>query len=409
MWQEPGARAVTPVPPAAIETAPLPGEQAPMGSASTPRRPVRDAAQRHLLLLVLTAGLASAATVAGVVIAFDRSSPSPPPKTGHYEAATAKYSIPTLLSKVLPGVVAIEARLPDGRRLTGTGMVISQKGEVLTNDHVVAGATSITVTPYGTSRGWPARAVGAAPDDDLALLRIDGASELPTLNLGTSAHVPVGATVVAVGDALGRAAGTPTATEGIVSAQGRSVTTATRDGRTVTLGDMFQTDALIDPGNSGGPLLDTAAQVIGINTAVGGTPPGAGFAIPIDRARAWLGRLRQGGTATGGTTVLGIAGVTLTPALRSAFGSTPTSGVIVAAVMPRTPGERAGLVAGDVITEVDGTPLSNVVQFRQLAAGRPAGGRSVQLQVVRGASTTTFAVEPWDPHRETSGEPDWLD
>ena len=101
--------------------------------------------------------------------------------------------------------------------------------------------------------------------------------------------------------------------------------------------------------------------------------------------------------------------MTPTPALRSAFGSTPTSGVIVAAVMPRTPGERAGLVAGDVITEVDGTPLSNVVQFRQLAAGRPAGGRSVQLQVVRGASTTTFAVEPWDPHRETSGEPDLLD
>jgi S1-C subfamily serine protease len=399
VWQEPGARAVTPLPPAAIQTAPPSGEQAPIGSATAPRRPVREAAQRHLPLFVLTTGLAAAATVAGVIIAFDRSSPSPPAETGHYEAATGKYSIPTVLSNVLPGVVAIEARLPDGRRLTGTGTVISQKGEVLTNDHVVAGASSITVTPYGTGRGWPARAVGAAPDDDLALLRVDGAGELPTVRLGSSAHVPVGATVVAVGYALGRAAGTPTATEGIVSAEGRSVTTESRDGHTVILGDMLQTDALIDPGNSGGPLLDTAAQVIGINTAVGDTTPGTGFAIPIDRARALLGQLRQGGIATGGTTVLGIAGVTLTPALRSAFGSTPTSGVIVAEVMPKTPGERAGLAAGDVITEVDGTPLINVVQFRQLAVGTAAAGRSVQLQVVRGASTTTFAVEPWDPRR----------
>ena len=105
---------------------------------------------------------------------------------------------------------------------------------------------------------------------------------------------------MAVGDALGRAAGTPTATEGIVSAEGRSVPTATRDGRTVTLGDMFQTDALIDPGNSGGPLLDTAAQVIGINTAVGGTPP-----VPVSRSLSTVPGPGSAGFAKGAPQLAG--------------------------------------------------------------------------------------------------------
>ena len=349
-------------------------------------RPVR----RLVASAAVLGGLIGGGVGAGAVAWFDRPASPSAPSVATVLPAAKEWNVPALLAKVLPGTVAIQTRLARGGQAAGTGMVISADGEVLTNAHVVFGATSITVTRYGTTQELPARLVGALPGDDLALIRIEGAKDLPTVRLGSSVSTPVGASVVAVGNALGLSAGTPTVTEGIVSAEGRSVTTA-EAGRSVTLEGLFQTDAAINPGNSGGPLFDSAGAVIGINTVGTDSAQGIGFAIPIDHAKALLSELRHGGTTGAPTAYLGISGLRLTPALRDAYGLTPRAGVVVAKVIPGSPAESAGLVPGDVIVAIDGTTISDTVELGQLVQAAKVGER-LHLQVVRGATTTSVTL-----------------
>lgn len=355
----------------------------------------RDTSSRHptrqLVGVVATlAGLVGGGVGAGGVALFDRPAPAITPPAAVVPAPVNGSDLPALLAKILPGVVSIQTRLGDGGRGAGTGMLLSARGEVLTNAHVVAGASAITVTRYGTTRSLAAHLVGASPSDDLALIQIDGARDLPAVRLGSSARVAVGTAVVAVGNALGLSAGSPTATEGIISAEGRSVTTD-QGGRSLTLEGLFQTDAAINPGNSGGPLFDTTGAVIGINTAVASSAQGIGFAIPIDHAKALLGQLRQGGTAPAPATYLGIDAVRLTPSLRDAYGLTPDAGVVVTQVLPGSPAERSGLAPGDVIVAIDGTSISDTVELRHAVQAAKVGQR-LHLQVVRGATTTSVTV-----------------
>jgi serine protease Do len=246
------------------------------------------------------------------------------------------------------------------------------------------------VTRYGTRGAPPARLVGASPADDVAQVRIEGAEGLPTVTLGTSVDVAVGTSVVAVGSALGLSAGTPTATEGIISAEGRSITTD-QSGQSVTLEGLFQTDAAINSGNSGGPLFESGGRVIGINTAVAGSVQGTDFAIPVDQARSLLSQLRAGGTTGAPTTFLGADGVSLTSAIRDAFGLVPTTGVVIAHVAAGSPAKAAGLLPGDVIVALDGAPITDAVQLRQLVANAKVGQR-LQLQVIRGSTTTILTA-----------------
>lgn len=342
-------------------------------------------ARRLIVLTALLAGLIGGGVGAGgATLLYPTSVVAPP------AAAGAGPNVPALLANVLPGVVSVQAQLASGGQAAGTGMVLSSGGEVLTNAHVVAGASSITITRYGTTRELPARLVGVSRSDDLALIQIEGVRNLPTVRLGSSAKTPVGASVVAVGNALGLSAGTPTATEGIISAEGRSVTT-NEAGRSVTLDNLFQTDAAINPGNSGGPLFNSAGAVIGVNTAVASAAQGIGFAIPIDHVKALLDQLRQGGIRSAPTAYLGITGLRLTPALRDAYGLTPSAGVVIAKVIPGSPAEAAGLVSGDVIIAVDGTPVKDAVELRQLVQAAKVG-EQIHLQVVRGATTTSILV-----------------
>lgn len=360
-------------------------------TSSTPResrgRPV--SRMFPAAVAIVLAGLIGGGVGAGGMMLLGRPTSVPAHPVAAAPAA-ARMNVPALLAKVLPGVVSVQTRLASGGQAAGTGMVISAGGEVLTNAHVVAGASSITVTRYGTTRELPARLVGASPGDDLALIRVEEATDLPTVRLGSSASAPVGASVVAVGNALGLSAGTPTATEGIISAEGRSVTTD-EAGRSVTLEGLLQTDAAINPGNSGGPLFDARGEVIGINTAIAGSAQGIGFAIPVDHAKGLLGQLRHGGTTGAPAAYLGIDGLPLTPALRDAYGLTPNAGVVVAGVAAGSPAEEAGLVPGDVIVAVNGTPVSNTVELRQLVKAFKAGQR-IHLQVVRGATTMSVTV-----------------
>jgi S1-C subfamily serine protease len=184
----------------------------------------------------------------------------------------------------------------------GTGMILTSSGQVLTNDHVVAGASTVSVTLFGQTHPLPARVVGTDPAQDLALIQIEGAHDLPTVQLGDSNQVLVGDTVIAIGNALALSGGL-TVTEGIVSSKDRTLNaTSEVTGRSENLSGLIQTQAPINSGNSGGPLVDTTGQVIGMNTAVAESTQGnapaqnIGFAIAIDTIKPLLALLRSGGT-----------------------------------------------------------------------------------------------------------------
>ena len=312
-------------------------------------------------------------------------------------------TIPELVKKVIPAVVSIDVR-SHGSEDEGTGMIITSNGEVVTNNHVIelytdGGETgSITVTEYGQKKSEPATLIGYDEQQDVALLKIDNPpTSLPTVTFGSSSKAVVGDSVVAIGNALGLAAGTPTVTQGIVSALGRSVSAGGDGTVTENLTNLIQTDAAINPGNSGGPLIDTAGQVIGMNTAVAGSAndgtdaQNIGFAIPIDEVESLLPELEKGGPASNGGGYLGVDITTLTPALRQQYGFTPTAGVVVLDVLSGSPADKAGLAQGDVIVDVNGTAVTSAAGLQSMIQ-KDKSGQNIQITFYRGDLTHTVTV-----------------
>jgi putative serine protease PepD len=245
-------------------------------------------------------------------------------------------------------------------------MIISTDGEIITNNHVIAGATTITVTLYGQTKALPTTLVGADPSSDVALLKIDAPpTNLQAITFGNSRQLQVGDAVIAVGNALGLSAGTPTVTSGIVSATGRTVQAGDSSGTTTeTLTNIIQTDAAINSGNSGGALVDSAGQVIGLNTAVASSSEGnapaqnIGFAIPATTIQGLLAQLRQGGTTKASKAYLGVEVEDETSQLQQAYGFVPTSGAVVVSVESGSPAARAGIEQGDVIVSFNGKAVT---------------------------------------------------
>jgi putative serine protease PepD len=275
-----------------------------------------------------------------------------------------------ILAKAGPAVVSIRASGLSGSG-AGTGVVISADGEVLTNAHVVRGATRVRVRLDGESQSREATIVGSDGVNDLALLKIRDASGLPTAELGSSAGVKVGDDVVAIGNALGLQ-GEPTVTRGIVSATDRTLDTLT---------GLIQHDAAINPGNSGGPLLNRSGQVIAINTATAGQGTGIGFAIPVDHAKTVIERLRRGETAP----PVGWLGVQTTDP------DDGSRGALIVAVVNGQPADAAGLREGDLITAVDGTPVTGASDLGGLVRDHRPGQRS-SITVTRNGQSRTFEV-----------------
>jgi putative serine protease PepD len=308
-------------------------------------------------------------------------------------------TIPQLVDKVINAVVSIDVK-SGGNEDEGTGMILTSNGEVITNNHVIELYTegnntgSITVTEYGQTKPLPATLIGYDQTKDMALLKITNASNLPTVTFGDSSKAVVGDSVVAIGNALGLSAGTPTVTQGIVSALGRTVTAGGIGTQTETLQNMIQTDAAINAGNSGGPLIDTAGQVIGMNTAVAGTTSDGtnsqniGFAIPTAQVAATLPELQKGGQAGNGGGYLGVDITTLTPALRQQYGFTPTSGAVVLTVVAGSPAAKAGLVQGDVIVSINGTAIATSEDLQKIVQDAKAG-QSVSITYYVGDSKRT--------------------
>ena len=256
----------------------------------------------------------------------------------------------------------------------GSGFIISTDGYVLTNAHVVANADEVTVR-LADAREFKGKIVGVDSRTDIALLKV-GANGLPTVKLGNSQSLKVGEWVAAIGSPFGFV---NTITAGIVSAKGRSLPDE-------TFVPFIQTDVAVNPGNSGGPLLNLKGEVVGINSAIysrTGGYMGVSFAIPIEVAMDVSRQLQATGKVTRGR--LGVHIQALTPELAKSFGLSNTNGVLVASVEPRSPAEKAGLQPGDVILSFDGKPVNSANELpRVVAATKP--GTSVPLEIWRGGA-----------------------
>ncbi|MBI4200347.1 MAG: trypsin-like peptidase domain-containing protein [Chloroflexi bacterium] len=299
-------------------------------------------------------------------------------------------SLADLVEQVRPAVVSVvvEQTQTDifGRRFrdigSGSGVIFREDGYVLTNNHVVEGATAVRVT-LDNGRQLPAELVGADRLTDLAVIRVQERG-LPAVPLGDASTLRIGDWVVAIGNALALEGG-PSVTLGVVSALGRSIAT----GET-TLFDLIQTDAAINPGNSGGPLLNLSGEVIGINTAREPAAQGIGFAISTQTAMPVAEQLVRNGRVI--WPWLGVQVRELDAALGAELGVAASRGVLVTELVRRGPAEQAGILPDDVIVAMDGHDVKGLRDLQRLLRTTFKVGEQVKVKVVRGTQQREFQV-----------------
>ena len=375
----------------------------------------------RLIVVALILGLGSMAGGAFVGASMIRAGAAPAAVPPVREAATMPTTFAPVVKAVLPAVVNISSTKivktselgednPFGRMFPGfqmpdrpqkqegegSGVIVSSDGYVVTNNHVVDGATELAVV-LGDKRELKARVIGTDAKTDVALIKVD-AKDLPHVTLGTSANVEVGDIALAMGNPFGLG---QTVTMGIISATGRG-----------GLGiedyeDFIQTDASINPGNSGGALVNTKGELIGINTAIlsrSGGNQGVGFAVPVDMVRQVMTQLKDKGSVTRAR--LGLYFQELTPKLGSALGAKATSGALVTDVVPDGPAAKAGLQKEDVIVGMNGKDMDG--RSLRVAVGSMAPGTTIQLKVLREGVERQYSVTldtaPADPQRAEEGE-----
>jgi len=273
----------------------------------------------------------------------------------------------------------------------GSGVIVDGDGYILTNEHVVGGATDVRVT-LTDGREFQARLLGDDSRFDLAVLKIDG-EDLPVAMLGDSDDLMIGEWVVAIGNPFGHFLNDPhpTVTAGVISALHRDVLADAESDAIYK--DMIQTDASINPGNSGGPLVNSAGDVVGINSfifSMSGGSQGVGFAIPVNMARLIINELIEFGRVR--DVWVGMRVQDLNPALAQNLGLPSASGVLASFLEPESPAERAGIRAGDVVTEVNGAPVESVRQARRAIFGSRVGD-IISVTILRGTETHEFDIE----------------
>lgn len=277
----------------------------------------------------------------------------------------------------------------------GTGIIVTSDGYILTNKHVVKGANKIAVVLNDGTKYENVSIAAVDPLNDVAFIKLDGVSDLKAAELGDSKTISVGQQVIAIGNALGLYQNT--VTSGIISGTGRSLTAAdSSDYSTEKLSDMIQTDAAINSGNSGGPLVNAAGQVIGINTATSSSAENMGFAIPISSVKGMLSSLISTGKAK--RAYLGVYQVQVTPEIAKTYNLPVSAGAYISssngtsAILSGSAADKAGIKDGDIITKVNGAGVGINGSLSSLI-GEYKPGDTVKLTVVReGAETTIDAV-----------------
>jgi serine protease Do len=369
-----------------------------------------------VVALVLALALGGAA-VAGVPGLTDKNPPATL-KLADVNEGPARVTFAPIVKKTLPAVVNISSSkvvktprgngqmpmdqlfqqffgdnggrfsVPKERReqSLGSGVIVSPEGYILTNNHVVDGATDVRVT-LGDKREFKARIVGTDAKTDVAVLKID-ATSLPVMTIGDSSKVQIGDTALAMGNPFGVG---QTVTSGIISAMGRSL-----GGSIEEYEDFIQTDAPINPGNSGGALINDRGELIGINTAIvtgGGSSEGShgvGFAVPVNLARSVMDQILKNGKVT--RAYLGVMVQEVTPAIAKSFGASGLSGALVGDVSPDGPALKAGLEKGDIILDVNGKPVADNNSLRNnISMMEP--GAIVKVHVLRNGSERDLTVK----------------
>jgi serine protease Do len=374
---------------------------------------------------VLVLGFALGAAGLGLAHAAEKSLSSNPPATLKLAAANegpSKSSYAPLIKEVLPSVVNISSSKvvhnrmssEDGMQMDpffrqffgqgqdgndgagrfnaprdsrekalGSGVIVSPEGYILTNNHVIDGATDVRVT-LSDKREFKARIVGADPKTDVAVLQID-AKNLTPITIGDSSKVQVGDVALAIGDPFGVG---QTVTKGIISATGRG-----------GLGiedyeDFLQTDAPINPGNSGGALINDRGELVGLNTAIishgSGGSQGIGFAVPANLARQVMDQVLKTGHVT--RAYLGIYPQDVTPAMAKEFGEKETEGIVVGDVSSNSPAQAAGIQRGDIILQINGKPVSDSNQLR-MSVSMMQPGTELKLKTLRNGTERNATVK----------------
>ena len=263
----------------------------------------------------------------------------------------------------------------------GSGVIVSQQGFILTNHHVVESADEIQVA-LADGRNVPAKLVGADPETDLAVLRID-LKNLPAMTFGSSENIKIGDVVLAIGNPFGVG---QTVTMGIVSALGRSHLGIN------TFENFIQTDAAINPGNSGGALIDVSGNLIGINSAIysrSGGNQGIGFTIPVSLAKKIMEQIIQKGVVTRGW--IGVEVQDVTPELAESFDLGTQQGALIAGVLRDAPADKADIHPGDVVVDIAGKPVTDSSELLNLISDLPPG-KSAKIKVIRTQKAMTVEV-----------------
>lgn len=376
----------------------------------------RKATSGGLIALVAFSLLIGAAGLAVGIIALLGGLKNNTPTTtvsaeGYYQGNMVEFeetSVANIANKVTPAVVSIitETRKSgyyslfggsSSSQSAGTGMIVTSDGYVLTNKHVIEGATNVQVITQAGDTYDDVEIVGSDPLNDVAYLKIKDVNDLPTITLGDSKTIAIGQPVLAIGNALGVYQNS--VTQGIVSGSGRSLTASdSSGGNSETLTDMIQTDAAINPGNSGGPLVNAAGEVIGINTAVSQSANGLGFAIPISATKGMLNRIIEAGKAE--RAYLGLTYITVTADVAKEYKLSVNQGAYVyntskssgSAVIKDGPADKAGIKTGDVITKVGNIEVGRAGSISTLV-GEYKVGDVIEITYIRDGETQVAKVK----------------
>ena len=343
-------------------------QQTPTPNPPASPQPKKKSTKIAIITLVSVVGgvVLLALGIVGGIIAVRTFAPNAIPSLssgvdGNATITAQESSIASIAEKVGPSVVSIVTSTRSSSSFgasgsaAGTGIVISKDGYVMTNNHVIEGATSVSVVDSSGELYESVTIVGRDPLNDIAFLKVKADKTFTPAELGNSATIRTGQQVVAIGNALGQY--NNTVTSGIISGTGRPITASTEDGSTESLTDLVQTDASINPGNSGGPLVNMAGQVIGINTAIVEDANGIGFAIPINATKGVLAGVLETGKVT--RSYLGVNYLTVTPDVAREYKLSVNNGAYVYASNSRnpvaagSPAEKAGFKSGDIITKIN--------------------------------------------------------